>query len=163
MFSFSYKTLLMTKEEKIKIKKKVVEAFIALQTETISNFKAAMDEAQQAANDYGPPKDRYDSFRTQLLRKRDMLAQQVQKAYDDLHLLHKIDLNEIKNTIEFGSVVITNHSKLLIAAGIGKTKIGDEEYFAISIAVPIYNALKNCKKGESIIFNNKEYKILDLF
>lgn len=144
-------------------KKNIIQAFINIQNETIKNLKTAMDEAQQAANDYGPPKDRYDAFRTQLLRKRDMLAQQVQKAYDDLNLLQKINPNEIKNTVMFGSVVITNQSNLLIAAGIGKTKIDDEEYFAISIAVPIYNALKNKTKDESIIFNNKEYKILDVF
>ena len=41
-----------------------------LQQKVVDNLKAAMDEAQQSANEYGPPKDRYDSFRMQQLRKK---------------------------------------------------------------------------------------------
>lgn len=46
-----------------------------------------MDEAQQQSNDYGQNKDRYDSFRTKILRQRDMYAKQYQVLADQFVLI----------------------------------------------------------------------------
>jgi len=70
--------------ELIEIKIRVHQKCIEKQKEILENAKAAMDDAQKVANEYGQPKDRYDSFRTQLLRKRDLFAQQYEKAIKEM-------------------------------------------------------------------------------
>ncbi|MFA4852337.1 MAG: hypothetical protein WC599_07445 [Bacteroidales bacterium] len=104
----------------LELKIKLVEECKKSQLKVVKNLKTAMDDAQQSANEYGPPKDRYDSFRMQLLRKKDMYGQQMEKALNELYALEKIDTEKKMNTVGFGSVVITNEQKLFISIGLGK-------------------------------------------
>ena len=148
---------------KKELKKQILEACMAEVQRTMDNLKSAMDEAQQQSNDYGPPKDRYDPFRTQMMRRRDMFAQQLQKAMEDLAVLKKINPIELKSKVEFGAVVITDMQNLLIGAGTGKFMVAGKTYFAVSAAVPIFKTLKDKKAGETVVFNGRKIWIVEVF
>jgi len=150
-------------EEKIKLKQSIIESCRNIILETINHLTREMEEHQQLANDYGPPKDRYDSFRSQMLRRRDMYAQQLHKANQELTALEKIDASEIKNEVAFGAVVITSQQKLFVSISVGKLSVGDTLYYAVSPNVPVYNALKGLKKGDTAAFNNTVIEVLDVF
>jgi hypothetical protein len=149
--------------EKIGIKTQVLITAKKVAEESAANLKATMKEAQTAANEYGPPKDRYDSFRTQLLRKRDMYAQQLAVATEQINLLGRINPGNISKKVEFGAVVITDTQKIFVSTGLGRLLVDGETYFAISPAVPVYKAMEGKKAGDSYSFNNKTIKILDVF
>lgn len=125
----------------------------------ILNLKFEMDDAQKAANEYGLPRDRYDAFRTQLLRKKDMFAQQLAKANKQLDILSQIDPEKSCSQVELGALVLTNKQKMFISVGLGKLKVDDDVIYAISPAVPIYKAMGGKKVGEEFIFNDIRYKI----
>jgi hypothetical protein len=144
------------------IKEQVVKVCKSIQQETINNLKSAMEESQKSANEYGPPKDRYDSFRTQLLRKRDMYAQQLAKANNQLEVLNTIDLNKNHDRVTLGSLVFTDKQNLFISIGLGKLEVNNQTFFAISPFVPIYKAMEGKKKGQAFVFNNNNFKILDI-
>jgi len=145
------------------LKEKVLIACKAMQLESIQNLKGVIDEAQKAANDYGLPKDRYDSFRTQLLRKRDMFTQQLAKANEQLDLLNRIDLKKECSQVEFGAIVITDKQKLFISIGLGKVEMDDQLFYAISPFVPIFKAMIGKRKGEEFQFNSNKFIIQDIF
>ena len=147
----------------LELKVKLVEECRKRQLKTVKNLQSAMDEAQQSANEYGPPKDRYDSFRMQLLRKKDMFGQQMERAISELNAMEKIDLKKEIQTVGFGSVVITNEQKLFISIGLGKQMIGKEVYYAVSLVVPICKALSGKKKDDVVEFNGKKIKIKEVF
>ena len=153
----------MSKDENKLLKTKIIAACIQQQMTTIANLKREMDEHQQLANDYGPPKDRYDAFRSQMLRRRDIFAEQLQKANEELFTLDKIKASEVKSKVEFGAIVITDKQKLFVATSIGKISIEDEVYFCISPAVPIYKVIEGMKAGDATTFNNNGIKIVDVF
>jgi len=134
----------------------------SIQQDSIDNLKTAMDESQKSANEYGPPKDRYDSFRTQLLRKRDMYAQQLAKANNQLEVLNSIDLKKNHDKVTFGSLVFTDKQNIFISIGLGKFEVNKQTFFAISPFVPIYKAMEGKKRGEEFIFNSNSFKILDI-
>ena len=150
-------------EVKIKLKQSIIESCRNIILETINHLTREMEEHQQLANDYGPPKDRYDSFRSQMLRRRDMYAQQLHKANQELTALAKIDANELKNEVAFGAVVITSQQKLFVSISVGKVLVDGTLYFAVSPNVPVYNALKGLKKGDTAEFNNSTIEVLDVF
>jgi len=145
------------------LKKKLLDTCFQIQEEAVVTAKSAMNEAQDAANEYGPPKDRYDSFRTQLLRKRDMFAQQYQRALDELEILKKIDFDTQYDSVSVGSVVITDQVKMFVSIGLGKFETDGETWFAISPLVPLYKVISGLKPGDEYSFNNKRFKILDVF
>lgn len=148
---------------KLSFKKKLVDICIMAQNRVVEHAKSRMDEAQKSANEYGQPQDRYDSYRTQMLGKRDMFAKQYCKAVDERNILDRIDLVEENKTVAFGSVVITENQKLFISISLGKINVDGKHCFAISPLVPLFKALEGLKKGDTFEFNGKQQKITDLF
>ena len=147
----------------IDLKEKIINACKSLQLETINNLKSEMDDGQKTANEYGLPKDRYDSFRTQLLRKRDMFAQQLAKANEQIELLERIDPEKECHNVEFGAVVMTNKQNLFISISLGKVPVEKDVFYAISPAVPIYKVMEGKKEGEEFNFNNVTYIIEKIY
>jgi transcription elongation GreA/GreB family factor len=149
--------------DKLELKRKLVEECRQQLQKTVNNLQSAMDEAQQSANEYGPPKDRYDSFRMQQLRKKDMFGQQIKKSLDELYALEKIDLKTEMIKAGFGAVVLTNEQKIFISIGLGKLTLDNEIYYAVSVHVPLALALEGKQKGDIYEINGKKLEILDVF
>ena len=144
------------------IKEKLLAKCKQIQLESIRNLKSTMDEAQKSANEYGAPKDRYDAYRTQMMRKRDMIAQQLQKANEQFELLDRIDTKKKFNNVEFGALVITNKQKLLVSVSLGKVEFEGEEYFVISPAVPFYQAMVGKVAGDEFEFRGNRMRVLEV-
>jgi hypothetical protein len=144
-------------------KRSIYNACVAAQMRLMENARLVMTEAQDGANEYGQPQDRYDSFRTQLLKRRDLFAAQYQKALEDLKILNRIDPEKLLKQVEFGAAVITNDQKLFISMGIGKVEVDGELWYAISPLVPFYAVIKGKKKGDEFEFRGKKCKIVEVF
>ena len=145
------------------LKEKLLNYCIKHQEDAISRLQKEIDDAQKMANDYGAPKDRYDAFRTKMMRQRDMFAQQQEKANIVLNTLQKIRMDAVFDKVEFGAVVITDKQKLFISAGIGKIEVSGNTYFAISPIVHIYKALEGKGMGDEVVFNGMKITIKEIF
>jgi hypothetical protein len=148
--------------DNFEFKKELLEHCISLKIANAENISAAMTDAQQSANDYGSPKDRYDSFRTQMLAKRDMFAQQLQTVQSELLLLQRIDANKHLNTVGFGALVFLSDQIIFIAVGLGKIEYKGQICFVVSLYVPLCNAMNGLKKGDIFEFRGKKMEILDI-
>lgn len=146
----------------VNIKEKLLTRCIALKEESESNILTAMNDAQTSANEYGPPKDRYDSFRAQLMRKRDMLAHQLAVVEEELRYLRQVKPGIAFSKVEAGALVRLNTQTLYIIAGIGKIEMDGETYYIVSPVVPLITAMKNLKAGDSFSFRGTNMKILDI-
>lgn len=149
--------------EMLELKRNLILLCKAMLQDRADNAKNAMNEMQQSANEYGIPRDKYDSFKAQALHKKDMFAAQYQRALDDLVLLEKINTEKISEVVEFGSIVITNKQKMIIAISLGKVQLEKETYFAISPQVPIFKEIQGLKKGDTFKFNGIEQQVLEIF
>jgi hypothetical protein len=151
------------REENLHIKEQLIVRCREAQKKCVDSAKSALNEAQQALNEYGPNKDRYDSFREQLIGRRDMFAAQYQKALTEMNILERIDPKDLKHTVEFGAIVISDKSKFIIAISAGKIELDGSVYYAISPAVPLYKAMEGLKSGESFEFNGRKQTITELY
>jgi hypothetical protein len=145
------------------LKEKLLNKCIEQQWEVVRQLEKEITDAQKMANDYGQPKDRYDAFRTKLMRQIEMFAKQLDKAKLILNTLDKIPLNEKLEKVKFGAIVITNKQNLFVSAGLGKIELEGNFYYAISPQVPIYLALEGKSKNEEINFNGMFFLIKDIF
>jgi hypothetical protein len=146
----------------INMKEKLLAKCIAIKEESEANALAAMNDAQQSANEYGAPRDRYDSFRAQMMRKRDMAAQQLSVAEEELRFLRQIKPGSKTSKVEAGALVELNTQILYILVGIGKLVIDDETFYVVSPVVPLVAAMKDLKKGDSFMFRGTTMKILEI-
>ena len=149
--------------DKSTLKEKLLAYCVKHQEAAIKQLQETIDDAQKQANDYGTPKDRYDAFRTKMMRQRDMFAQQQAKANTVLNTLLKIPLDRPFGKVEFGAVVITDKQKLFVSAGIGKIEIEGDVYYAVSPVVPIYKALEGKTIGDEAVFNGMKISIKEIF
>lgn len=150
-------------EDILHTKQKLIGLCKETQKKIVESAKNAMNEAQDALNEYGPNKDRYDSFREQLIGRRDMFASQYQKALADMNVLEKINCQELKDKVEFGAIIVSDVSRYIIAISSGKIECDGDTYYAISPAVPLYKAMEGLKKGDSFEFNGKKQTIRELY
>ena len=149
--------------DRLKLKQKILDACFEQQTKVMENLKVVMEEVADSAEEYGLPKDLYDSYRNQMMSKREMFAQQLLKITEQVDILRRVDIARTYTQIRFGAVVITESQHLFIATGIGKVNVEGEEYFVISAMVPFYSAIDGKKAGDSYEFRGKKEKILEVF
>jgi len=153
----------MNDKEKSAFKLRLINVCKAHVTEIAEASRKVMEDSQKSANEYGQPKDRYDSYRAQLLTRGEMFATQYQQAMEQFATLEKIGVERLHDKVEFGSVVITEKQKMFIATGCGKVELEGDTFFAISPLVPIFFAMKGMKKGDIVNFRGQAIKILDVF
>lgn len=157
----------MTPEEK---RLRVVNALIAHQQHIAHVAQQEMDSAQQQSNDYGANVDRYDSYRTKMMRARDMYAKQLSNANASLRYLQEAVRMPVFSRAEHGAVVVTDKQRFFLSVGAGKFVVNDPEsptgmqyYFAISAQTPIYAALHGKTVGDSFVVNGVAQTIREIF
>lgn len=149
--------------DKLAYKRKLVEKCLEQQDKNILNAKSAMDDIQESAIDYGQPQEHYDSYKSQLLRKRDVFAKQYEQAKTERKLLERIDIEKVCNSVGFGAVVVTDDKEFIICISLGKITFNNETIYGISLKVPLYKVMEGLEKGSSFEFNEKKYQIKDIF
>ena len=150
----------MTREEK---RQQVICSCIEQQEHIANIAKQEMDSAQQQSNDYGANVDRYDSYRTKMLRSRDMYAKQYSNALAGIRCLQDLLKLPPFDTVEHGACVVTDRQAFLLSIGAGKFMVGNQVFFAISAQTPIYMAVKGHKVGDSFIINGQSQTIKEIF
>ena len=156
----------MTREER---RRRIIQACIAHQQHIAGVAKQEMDSAQQQSNDYGANVDRYDSYRTKMMRARDMYAKQLSNANSSLRYLQEALRLPPFERAEHGSIVITDRQRFFLSIGAGKFVVNEAEsptgmqyYFAISAQTPIYLALKGKAVGEQFVAAGITHTIMEI-
>lgn len=154
----------MTREEK---RHNVICSCIKQQEHIAIVAKQEMDSAQQQSNDYGANVDRYDSYRTKMMRARDMYAKQLSNANAGLRVLGDLQKLPPFDTADHGAIVITDRQRFFLSIGLGKFQVetdgSKKDYYAISAQTPVYIALKGKKTGESITINGLTQTIKEIY
>ena len=150
----------MNRDEKRRL---VICSCLNQQEQIASIAKQEMDSAQQQSNDYGANVDRYDSYRTKMMRSRDMYARQYSNAQTGVRYLQDLLKLPPFDTVEHGACVVTDRQKFLLSIGAGKFSVGNDVWFAISAQTPIYAALKGKGLGDEIVFNGQRQAIKEIF
>lgn len=148
----------MTRDER---RTQIIQACLQQQQQVAATAKQEMDSCQQQSNDYGANVDRYDAYRTKMMRTRDMYAKQLSNANASIRVLQELLRLSPFDRVEHGAVVITDKQKFFLSAGIGKFLVPyhtpqsqpQEVFFAISAQTPIYMALKGKHVGDELVFN----------
>ncbi len=143
----------------MELKKKIIDHCVAIQLEKIETLKEEVRILQKNANDYGTPKDRYDSYRTQMLRKKDMFSKQLAQAKEIIDIFGKISLLGERDAVDFGALVETDKRNFFVSTGMGEIEVEGKKYFAVSPLVPLVKAMRGLKAGDDFVFNEIEYHI----
>lgn len=155
----------MTTAEKIAFKHQLKQTGRTLIQERIDMAKAAIDNAQAAANseEKSSAGDKYETGRAMGHLEKDMYAKQQSENLKELALLESVNTDKIYIAAQTGALVRCEAQSFFILAGLGKQLINDHTIFFLSPYTPLAKLLFNKKTGERFIFNKQEVVILDVY
>jgi hypothetical protein len=155
----------MTEQEKIAFKTSLKAAAQALIEQRISNAQAAIEQAQQAANneEKSSAGDKYETARAMGHLEKDMHARQLAENVKELALLHAIPAHLICTTATTGAFIQCEKVSFFIAAGLGKQTVAGGQILFLSPHAPLAQLVKNKKAGDHFLFNGTDTVISTLF
>jgi hypothetical protein len=149
--------------DKAAIKEQILADCKAKLNDTLQQLQQEMDETRRLASEYGAPKDRYDPYRTKMMRQHELFSDQYKKTSNMMIALEKIPPDKLFDTVQFGAVVITDKQNIFVSTGMGKFESGGVSYYGISSQAPIFRAMENARAGSSFEINGRRFEIKDVF
>ena len=106
--------------------------------------------------------DKHEVGRAMVQQELDKLEEQRAKLIALQQELARVPLERSFDQVAFGSLVLTDQGKYFVAIGLGRIELDNEPCFAISMASPIGQALKDKRAGEHVLFNGKSFTVREL-
>lgn len=155
----------MNIEEALLLKHKLHSSCEESLEKRLFNIKQALGEAQEAANQETKSSagDKHETGRAMMQLETEKLSRQIQEVLNEQQLLKQIRHDKKYSMVDRGALVITNQIKLYISISAGQLKVDGDTYYAISINTPLGLTLKEKKTGDTVLFQNKPYDILQIF
>lgn len=143
------------------LKPQLHAACLAFVEQRIHTCQAAIDAAQESANSETKSSagDKYETGRAMAQNERDRNAVQLHEARQLLGELQRIDPLRACDAVRPGALVSTSLGRFYVSISAGKLTVDGQDYFAVSAAAPVAQALSGRRAGESATFNGKTIRI----
>ena len=130
----------------------------------ISSLQEMINTSQEAANDATKSSagDKYETTRSMMHLENEQNSIQLNEALKLRKTMNMLSKVKVLDMVQPGSLVYTSNGIYYISVSIGKITLGTVEYFAISMASPLGQQLRQKKIGDSIDFNKKKIVIKDI-
>lgn len=121
---------------------------------TISDIVESLDDESKSSAG-----DKHETGRAMLQIDRENAGKQLIELENLQRLLPKIDIKSATDYARLGSLVYTNHGNFFISISLGIVTIGKTNYYCVALQAPIGLLFSGKKKGDSFVFNTKEYLV----
>ena len=151
--------------DKLAFKQLVKAECIKQINQRISNAKAAVNQAQEAANnsEKSTAGDKYETARAMGQLDSDMNSKQLIEAEQELMVLEKIDVSSLTDSIKIGSLFELSGLLFFVAIGLGPLTIDDKKIMVVSSKSPFFENIKTMKTGQVFEFHDKMDEIKLVF
>ena len=106
--------------------------------------------------------DKFETGRAMMQMEIEKNEVQLNKTKYILSELSGINVTQISDKIEFGSLVFTDNGNYLISFALGKVHFNNSDFYAISLASPLGSALEHKRIGEAVKFQEKQFTIKNI-
>ena len=147
------------------MKKRVVDFITILIKDKTQLLKFELDSINKEKNNLKKSSagDKFETSRALMQTEYDKIDNQLLILKNQLRAIKSISLSDKKKKVGVGSFIKTNKSFYFISIGLGKQIIDNNAINIISLSSPIGKLLNNKKKGDKIVFNNKEELIENIY
>lgn len=152
-------------KDRILFKQRLKETCLSILQERIRTAEAAMQQAQESANqqDKSSAGDKYETARAMGQLDRDMNARQLAEAQKEYNFLSGIDVSRLTNTVTNGSVLTLGPQCFFIASGLGMLNVSGEAVITLSVGSPLYAQLKGKQTGDTALFQGRQALVSNVF
>ena len=146
------------------LKQQLYQVCLSFLNDRIKTVEQAMTVTQLDAHEETKSSagDKYETGRAMIHLELEKFAAQLEEFVKSRQTLEKIDAARIMDTVQPGSIVLTDDQHYFIAVSIGQVQADNKTFFCISPVSPIGQMLLGRRQGDVITFRNKKIKILDI-
>jgi transcription elongation GreA/GreB family factor len=143
------------------VKQRLFDYCVSYVNLRINNANEAIRAAQESANEESKNSsgDKYETSRAMMQIDVEQNLTQLGEAKRLKSILEKISKNSRSETIQNGSLVVTDQGKYFIAISIGQVKIDGASYFVISAESPVGAKMMGLRAGQSFSFADRIQRI----
>ena len=123
--------------------------------EALSSTRAAF-----ASDTKSSAGDKHEVGRAMVQQELDKLEEQRSKLIGLQQELARVPLDRVYDRVALGALVSTDQGTYFIAIGLGAVQVDGEVCYAVSLASPIGQALKDKRAGELVQFNGKRMTVV---
>lgn len=138
------------------LKSLLQEKVTAAQQEIMSTRTSFTSDTKSSAG------DKHEVGRAMVQQELDKLEEQHAKLMSLQHELARVPLERTFDRVAFGSLVGTDQGDYFVAIGLGRIEVDGASCFAISLASPIGQALKDKSVGDKVLFNGKAITLVKI-
>lgn len=141
----------------------IIAACVANQKELIENFtnrEAEINDAAFKKNASASQTEDRSAGKYELLKA---IGDELAFAQKELAFLETLDGDLENDSVALGAVVVTDKLTFFIAISSEKLEKNGATIVGISTRAPIYDKMRDLKKGDSFEFNESSYQIEDLY
>jgi len=135
-----------------------LNAMLAVRASDLAKEIAATLEARNS-DTKSSAGDKHEVGRAMVQQELDQLETQLAKVQVMQQELARVPLERVYEHAGFGSLVGTDQGNYFIAIGLGAVEVDGERCYAVSLASPIGQALKDKKAGDAVDFNGKRITV----
>ncbi|MGB0982308.1 MAG: 3-oxoacyl-ACP synthase [Winogradskyella sp.] len=106
--------------------------------------------------------DKHETGRAMLQLEREKAGRQLAELEKQKQILQNINATTQHQNIVLGSVVKTTQANYFIAVSAGKIVIDNTSYYAISAATPIAKLLLSKQAGDTIVFRDSVFEVIEV-
>lgn len=106
--------------------------------------------------------DKFETGRAMAQIELDKQEQALGRLIKQADQMQQIKLDKRYQKVAFGSLVKTSSGNYFASINFGKISLVGEEYYAISLASPIGQAMLSKTVGDKVVFQGKEINIIEI-
>jgi len=143
------------------IKQQLHALCLAYIEERIKGANQAIQFAQASANEETKSSagDKYETGRAMAQLEIEKNSKQLAESQRLKQTLLQLDPTKSNETIQAGSLVVTNQGRFFISIPAGLFALEGETYFAISASSPMAQRLLGLNAGDQFSFNKREFVV----
>jgi len=149
MKSSKRELVIFCKEELSRRENEIIDQLAALKADVMSETKSSAG-------------DKHETSRAMINLEQEKLGRQHQEVISLKEQFDKINFCNGHNTIQKGSLVITDKGIFLLSIALGKITVEDNDFILISNTSPIGNLLIGKQLGDVIHLNSNTFVIIGL-
>jgi hypothetical protein len=135
----------------------LIQSKIKANQESLSALKESVgNETKSTAG------DKHETGRAMMHLEQEKVMRQLANHQKLKSIVDRINPKMNNETVQLGSLVITNHIFFYVLAGLGQMELNGQNYFIVSFQSELVQALKGKRKGDNLTFKGQNYTIQEI-
>ncbi|PXY02600.1 3-oxoacyl-ACP synthase [Marinifilum breve] len=135
----------------------LIQSKIEANNESLSVLKESV--ASETKSTAG---DKHETGRAMMHLEQEKVMRQLTNNQKLKSIIDRVNPEIVNETVQLGSLVITNSISFYVLAGLGQMELNGQNYFVVSFQSDLVQALKGKRKGDSLTFKGQDYTIKEI-